>query len=173
MVRAGAFLKDKEASLMQYERLKLAFMQGNALFRRGLCAESIKAYEEALKIGGSDSILSQVHLNLGVAYTQLGMFQPAIRNFQAVLNLTGTGDWSQCANLGITYHAIGECYRMVGMFDSAAEYFQQAESIKTRHRRPAQDILKSLISTGNCYHSLGSPDRAFECFKRALKLIPP
>ena len=66
---------------------------GNAYGRMGKVDESIRAYEESLKVKTSGAEMhnnSEVHNNLGVEYAQKGDMKNAIEHFQAAVRLDPT-----------------------------------------------------------------------------------
>ena len=97
------------------------------------------------------------HYNAGIAYTQAGLFDRAIRELQKAL-LTSRDE-------GMIYFALGNAYFGQGKYEKAAGFYQEALS-----RHP--DFSDAYFNLGVSYGKLNRFEEAKRALLEALRLDP-
>ena len=70
----------------------------------------------------------------------------------------------------ISYHAIGNCFLQMSLFDRALEYHLEGLEKSELLGKP-QYIARSLRNVGTAYKYIGEIDKSLEYFLKALKLV--
>jgi len=115
---------------------------------------SIELFSHALLVT-KDKVL--VYNNRGIAYAQIGQYQPAIEDFTQAIRLK-PNDAKSYSNRGITYAQIGQ-------YQQAIEDFTQAIRLKPYY-------AEAYSSRGTVYAQAGQYQSAIEDFNQAIRLKP-
>ncbi len=114
----------------------------------------MEAFKQAIRIKPD---LALAHLNLGVAYGELGRYQDAIESYKQVIRINP--DYAEAhLNLGVAY---GE----LGRYQDAIESYKQAIGINP-------DLADAHNNLGVAYGKLGRYQDAIESFKQAIRINP-
>jgi tetratricopeptide (TPR) repeat protein len=140
-------LPDKEKRSIDF-----LFMQGISYGKLNQKAESQKAFDELVRVGGESP---QMHLLLGKLY--LDFFY----NEQAALELNKA--IARKPNLPFAHYNLGVVYQRLGQLDKAVEEYKKEIAISPREPWSYENLAKITLDRG-------SPDEAIPLFRRALSL---
>jgi tetratricopeptide (TPR) repeat protein len=98
-----------------------------------------------------------LHNILGVAQSQLELFNEAIESYQHAINLK--------PDFAAAFNNLGNAFREKGEFDKAFECFNQALEIKP-------NFAEAHNNLGNVFKSKGSLNKAIPSYRRAIELKP-
>lgn len=124
------------------------------------------------KLQNNNSLLSQIHYNLGQCYQELRKYSEAITHYRDALVLFTRKDASveDDVDRAYVYSYIAECYSSQGIYDEALEYYQQAlmsfESLKMPN-----DMANALLQIGILYNLANKYQRSEPFLKRASSLF--
>lgn len=120
----------------------------------------------ARRLGGSWAEVA--HLNdLGIAYTDMGDWDRAIKFYEQALEAAGqqVGTDHRMArtyiNLGLVYYHKGDWDRAIKLFEQTLETFEQVDDIRGR--------AETYNRLGLVYARKGEQDRAIELYRQALQ----
>lgn len=128
-------------------------LEGERLCKVGDLSGGIRFFEEAVKVGTSDSrTLSAIYSQLGNAFFYLEDYEKALKfHTQDVDLVRSIGDLEAeakaCGNLGNTL-------KMLDRFDEAANYCRRSQEI-SRSFNDLDGQARALYNLGNVYHTKG------------------
>ncbi len=155
----------------------------NVLNTRGLALMGLKNPREAIesynsaRIGiealdaltpHSSNLYCNVLANLGEAYTELGMWETALRFHEQALALRQQNGDVERQSLSLS--GIGALHLRTGRLDEAVEYLRKASHLARQSRTPLNDA-EALHLLGRCYAAMQRPHEAQEAFREALTIF--
>ncbi|MDA0242966.1 MAG: tetratricopeptide repeat protein [Chloroflexi bacterium] len=126
---------------------------------RGVTAEAIQSYEQALKSGMSSNA---AHFNLGLLYQEQLRYEEAIKQFEISVR---DPEYRLASHFGL-----GEAHRAVGRIDKAVEHFitvLKIVDLATVKREQADRLIELYESLADSLMTRGDRDRAMN-FSSAL-----
>lgn len=126
---------------------------------RGMAAEAIQSYEQALKSGMSSNA---AHFNLGLLYQEQLRYEEAIKQFEISVR---DPEYRLASHFGL-----GEAHRAVGRIDKAVEHFitvLKIVDLATVKREQADRLIELYESLADSLMTRGDRDRAMN-FSSAL-----
>lgn len=108
----------------------------------------------AVKLQPNDA---EIYYNRGVAYENLGQYQPAIKDYNQAISLNPS--YSEA------FYNRGTIYSEIGQYQQAIEDFNQAVSLQP-------DDAEAYHGRGFSYDKLGQYQRALEDYNKAINLQP-
>jgi len=143
------------------EILKVMPMNANALHLLGVLLNqkrknktAVDLISQAIQISPNQPIY---HNNLGNAYRDSGLYEPAIACYQKAIQIKP--DLSEAhINLGIAYHQLAD-------FDRATAAYQMAIMLKP-------DSAEAYYNLGNTFKEQGLFDEAICCYQRSATINP-
>jgi tetratricopeptide (TPR) repeat protein len=127
---------------------------GNAYSKKGLTAEAIEEYKEAMRLNPN---YAKANNNLGFAYYNQGRTDEAIDEFKSAIRLK--------PNFALAHNNLGLAYYNQGRIDEAIEEFKSATRLKPNFALAHNNL-------GLTYDSQGLTDEAIREFKEAISLKP-
>jgi superkiller protein 3 len=146
-VETLAPLPDKEK-----HNIDFLFMEGISYGKLDQKAESQKAFDELVRVGGESP---QMHLLLGKLYIDV------YYNQQAALELNKA--IAQNPNLPFVHYNLGVVYQRLGQLEKAVEEYQKEIAISPGEPWSYENLAKITLDRG-------SPDEAIPLFRHALSL---
>ena len=145
-------LGDTEKAIHVYEKAvkvnstddRLFLDMGNLLFGEGRYAESLDAYETAVRLYDDGTN----RFSLGQAYLKLGRYSEAENQFEKISKMSG--DVSRNG-----YYGLGQTYKAQEKWDEAVDYFQRAFD-----KDP--EFYDAYAEIGYTYADAGELDKASE-----------
>lgn len=95
----------------------------------------------------------------GLVYLHVMDFEPAIRDFEKALEFD-SNDWAALNNIGC-------CYKYMGQFEKAIEYFEKS----VRAMGENHEVLP-YSNMADCYEALRDYEMAIDCYKKDLEMFP-
>ena len=126
---------------------------------RGVTAEAIQSYEQALKSGMSSNA---AHFNLGLLYQEQLRYEEAIKQFEISVR---DPEYRLASHFGL-----GEAHRAVGRIDKAVEHFitvLKIVDLATVKREQADRLIELYENLADSLMTRGDRDRAMN-FSSAL-----
>ncbi|MBK8432783.1 MAG: tetratricopeptide repeat protein [Chloroflexi bacterium] len=126
---------------------------------RGVTAEAIQSYEQALKSGMNSNA---AHFNLGLLYQEQLRYEEAIKQFEISVR---DPEYRLASHFGL-----GEAHRAVGRIDKAVEHFitvLKIVDLATVKREQADRLIELYESLADSLMTRGDRDRAMN-FSSAL-----
>ena len=127
---------------------------GNALDKQGQIDESIRHYQEAIRLHPEYAL---AHNNLGKALGLQGQTDEAIRQFQETIRLKPDHADAHC-NLGVALSRKGQ-------LDEAIRQYQEAIRLEPDNAQPHNNL-------GIAFYNQGRAEEAVRQFEEALRLKP-
>jgi tetratricopeptide (TPR) repeat protein len=150
----GAVLKNQD-SLNMLE-------QANVLFKEQKYDEAVSLMQQFLE---QNPEAYQAYASIGDCYREKGDFDPAIENYNIVLEKAKTDDSMRKEMTARALAGIGECYLEMQDFEKAQSYFEQ--SIEAY---PENEIL--AYNVGEIYFSNQKIDEAIQYFTISTQVMP-
>ena len=129
------------------------FFRKSGLFERS--ADAI--YKMALQLNADNTVLSNLHNNIGLIYQGKGQFHEAVNSYRKALQYV-----SSSAGIFKNFRTV---YHDLGMFDSAMEYYQKALELDP-------DDAETYCNLGGVLQDKGQMEEALTCYHKALQLNP-
>jgi tetratricopeptide (TPR) repeat protein len=132
--------------------------------------EAVPLLREATQSGqfkGDDETLGMIYSILGVAYRDMGQYEPAIEDFQkSIAHRRAAGDRRGIAT---SLNNLATVLRRMGRYPEARRHLDEALKIA---RQMENEMLESqaLLSLGNIEGDSGRLDRALEYHRRSLDI---
>lgn len=147
---------------IQDEASIVFFEEGNLLFEQDKFAEALVKFEEFLT---KNPTISQVNINIGNCYRELGEYEKAIEAFNVILEKVkeekGSIEGDEVAARALA--SLGETYMKQGDLDKASEYLTQAIELF-----PDDETL--AFNIGEIYFQQQQTDKAIEYYTKATQI---
>ncbi|MEI9917868.1 MAG: tetratricopeptide repeat protein [Bacteroidota bacterium] len=169
----GRSIADKAISFSRhigFERgvIRALNITGSSFWVTGNYESALNFYHlsarEAEKINDRAGLSNAYH-NMGEVYKKLGDYSKAI----AFLKTSMTWDGANKGNIDLTLYNIGEAFLLLGNYDSASNYFDQALS-RALKDSDARTIAYSYTGLGRIKHNDKDYYQALAYFTKAEKL---
>lgn len=116
-----------------------------------------------------DDVKSNLLLNIGAVYRELGDVETAIKYNNKAIQLSES--LNETSNLAYSYNVLGYIYETEGDFNKALPYYDKA--LKVTEGDPRLIYIKAVIlhNKGNSYMELGDMGKALEFSQAARKIM--
>ena len=139
-------------------------LYGSIYFKKKNWLESVKFYNEILKIDKKDMVVLN---NLGVALFNLGKFREAINYFEKILKFE--------KNSSNTYRSLGITYKNIGNYEKAIENFLNSLNLQNNDgtRHSLIDTFNYFIPTGTKNNKIIDINNEIINHNENLKIVYP
>jgi len=157
-------------------------MQMDAVFWLGKLYCAMKDYRKALAyftraIEITDTRRPDVHMALGVAYSNFGNVQQLLGNYKNALPALQQAieifekNFTPRIELALAYSYMGETHRKMGNYRAALDFFEKAKTIR-KALTPAQhpDLAASYYDFAQVYKNTKQNKLAYEQSQKALEI---
>ncbi|MFW9995947.1 MAG: tetratricopeptide repeat protein [Candidatus Odinarchaeota archaeon] len=143
-------------------------LTGSIYVDRNLIDESLRAYQNALKLSGDDKLLRGMCLgNIGYLLSFQGKLDEALNSYQQALKVAE--DIKNTRLIATTTGNIGGVLGKQGRYEEALTVYQRALKLD-KQQNDLMGISISLTNIGGMYYALKKYDEAINYYKEALKI---
>lgn len=150
------------------EKVRISMLIGNLYLDLGLWNNSIKYYEDALRVAqktGNDTIEVKALISLGLSKLHAGNNKEAEKNYIKAAEIAGKRDDMQ--NMGEIQRGLGYVHWRKGENDDAIEHYNQSISY-SRNAGDSSSMAKTFIELGNVYNNWGQNEKAIEYYIKSI-----
>lgn len=140
---------------------RLRYRQAETVYQTGDYEGAIREFRQYLRVTNSDALAPEAHMNLGVAYQQVGQNDRSISSYETVLNDYPNDDQVPAAltSLGLLYFELDE-------YETSHQYFSD---LLQKERRFAQE---AYIGMANASLAQNKYEIARNEYEAALQINP-
>ncbi|PWK09580.1 tetratricopeptide repeat protein [Tumebacillus permanentifrigoris] len=168
-----ARIKQQEATLHDYQRDELTWVEGNVLIvkpdTRMQAVAMLYALANKLKDSAQFNPLffAKVHNAIGNAWALNKDFVTAKHHYQRSIDILHSHPMVDDLIVPGLYYNMADCLRMMSQEKTAIEYLNKAIPLFQRHPVPYY-LGSCYLNVGNCYQNLGDAQSAVPFFRKAI-----
>lgn len=151
---------------------EIYFNLGVTLNEQGEYQKAIENFTKSEQLSdGSDSDLTGLYINIGLAYKNNRDFSEALKYLHKAEGIKIKEIGNQHPGLAIIYNNIGNVYKCMRNYKQAIEYHEKSKIIRVSiYGNNHPEVACSYNNLGVAYYDIKNYEKAIDCFDHAISI---